>query len=283
MSSKTAGALGMLCLAAMLNGCVNFAPPHTRPPLPVPVTDDRQGQMTAGLSWRLVYAEPRLAQLIDLALDNNRDLRVATLNMERARAQYQIQQASSEPGVNLDLNASRGKDGGNQFSANLGLASYELDVFSRVRNLNETALQDFLMRDESRLSVRISLIAETASAWLALAAGLQRQALAARTLENRQHSLALATTRAQLGATGELPLAQAQSALLAARAELLAQDAQLAQARHALDLIVGHTVPEALLPLADGEADLEVLPGLPAGMGSQALLGRPDEIGRAHV
>jgi multidrug efflux system outer membrane protein len=275
----------LLAVAAVLAGCVNLAPDYQRPPLAVPAEGRAAAQDVSEMSWRTVYADERLRRLIDLALAHNRDLRVAALNIERARAQYQVQRAQRLPSVALGAGASRSKDVGNQFSSGLGLAAFELDFFGRVRNLNEAGLQVVLQTDESLRSAQISLVAETANAWLTLASDLERLRLAERTLESHRHGHELTQTRRRLGAIGGLALAQAQTALESARADLASYASQIAQDRNALTLLVGVAVPEELLPRvdADGVPELAVLPAPPIGVPSSALQRRPDVLAAEHV
>jgi len=278
-------ASSMLLATAMLAGCVNLAPDYQRPPLAVPAEDRTPAQDISEMSWRTVYVDERLRRLIDLALANNRDLRVAALNIERARAQFQVQRAESLPSVVLGAGAIRSKDVGNQFSSSLGLAAFELDFFGRVRNLNEASLQVFLQTDESRRSAQISLVAETANAWLVLAADLERQRLAERSLESHRRSYELTQTRRRLGAISGLALAQAQTALENARADLASYAAQIAQDRNALTLLVGAAIPERLLPSVNtyGVPELPVLPAPPTGVPSSVLQRRPDVLAAEHV
>ncbi|HEX2012913.1 MAG TPA: efflux transporter outer membrane subunit [Roseateles sp.] len=279
--------IAMALLAAMA-GCANLAPGYQRPPPAVPAAPnasaDAPARALAELPWREFITDARLRRLVELALAHNRDLRVAALNVERARAQYQVQEAAALPNVSLGASASRSKDSGKQFSASLGLAAFELDFFGRIKNLNESALQGFLASDESRRSAQISLVAETANAWLTLAADLERQRLAERTLASRQQSLALTQRRYELGAIGGLPLAQAQTALDSARVELASTQAQIAQDRNALELLLGTAVPAELLPRAEQGpgTDVALLPALPAGVPSSVLQQRPDVLAAEH-
>jgi multidrug efflux system outer membrane protein len=270
--------------ALLLAGCANLAPTYQRPAPAVPADVPQAvvpAQELAELPWREFISDARLRQVLELALANNRDLRVAALSVERARAQYQVQQADGAPQVNLGAGASRAKDSGSQFSASLGLAAYELDFFGRVKNLNEAALQGFLQSEAARRSVQISLLAETANAWLTLASDLERQRLAARTLENRERSLALTQRRYELGAVGGLPLAQAQTALDSARVELASYEAQIAQDRHALELLLGAALPADLQPQGLGE--VAELAAAPAGVPSSVLQNRPDVLAAEHA
>ena len=269
----------------LLVGCASMAPEYQRPPLAAPVEALPAAQDASELPWRTIYADARLRSLIELALANNRDLRVAALNVARARAQYQVQDAESLPSLVAGTSATRSKDVGNQFSVSLGLAAFELDFFGRVRSLKEAALQAFLQTDESRRSAQISLVAETANAWLTLAADLERQRLAERTLESRRHTYELTQTRRRLGAISGLALAQARTALESARADLASFASQIAQDLNALALLVGAPVPEELVPRADtpGVQELAVLPAPPAGVPSSVLRRRPDVLAAEHA
>lgn len=270
-----------LCLA----GCADLAPGYERPQPTVPVEGQPAERDASELSWRSIYLDERLRGVIELALANNQDLRAAALNVERARAQLQVQQAGSLPNVVLGAGVTRSKDVGNQFSTNLSLAAFELDFFGRVRNLNKAALQIVLQTDESRRSAQISLVAETANAWLTLATDLERQRLAQRTLESRQRSYELTWTRRSLGAISGLALSQAQTALESARADVASYASQIALDRNALTLLVGAPVSEELLPRSGGTGlqELLVLPALPSGVPSSVLQRRPDVLAAEHA
>ena len=160
-------------------------PAYERPVAPVPAslpqTQQSAGPVSAqavdSAAWADYFADERLRGVIALALDNNRDLRIAALNIERARAQYGIQRADLLPSIAVsggqsaqrvpgDLNMSGEPAISRQYSANLGFASYELDFFGRVRSLEEQALQVYLGTEEARRSAQVSLVAEVANAWL---------------------------------------------------------------------------------------------------------------------
>ncbi len=189
--------LTMLGAAALVAACGSLAPNYQQPAAPIPA-DWKPGAAApvAGapaatatppqeLAWRDFFLDPRLRTVVGLALENNRDLRVAALNIERARAQYGIQRANLFPSVNASGGASRSRTAadtaasgrsatGNQFSAGIGFASYEVDLFGRLNNLNDAALQTFFSTADTRRSVQISLVGDTATAWLTLAADLRR-------------------------------------------------------------------------------------------------------------
>ncbi|MGE8376158.1 MAG: TolC family protein, partial [Diaphorobacter nitroreducens] len=203
--------------------------------------------------------DARLRTVVEQALANNRDLRVAVLAIDKARAQYGVVQADRFPTVNAagagnrsrtadDLTAAGRSNTTSQYSATLGFSSYEIDFFGRVRNLNDTALQEFLRVAENRRSVQLSLVAEVIGAWLTLDADARRLQLARETLRTRQQALELTQRSHELGASSGLVLAQAQSAADTARVDAAAFVSQLARSRNALALLVGSPVPPALLP-----------------------------------
>jgi multidrug efflux system outer membrane protein len=279
-----------LAAALLASGC-SLMPAYERPASPVPeaypaAAAEAGSQAAADIGWRDFYADPRLRQVIELALANNRDLRVAVLNIESARAAYRIQRADLFPAISASGSgtaqrtpASLSQTGGasisHQYSAGIGFASYELDLFGRVRSQNEQALQSYFATEAASRSAQISLVAEVANAWLTLAADRERLTLAEETLKSRGESLALTQRRFELGAASQLSLSQAQSTVDSARADAAAYRAQVAKDRNALTLLAGAPVPDTLLPeqLSDS---LNALPGLPAGVPSQLLERRPD-------
>lgn len=220
--------------------------------------------------------------MVELALANNRDLRVAALNVQRARAQFQVQDAQTLPGVNLSAAATRAKAGDN-VSVGLSLSAFELDLFGRVRNLSEAALQNWLATEAGQQSTHISLVAETANAWLSLAADLARQQLAQQTLDSRRASLALDDRRHALGAITGLALAQSQSQLESARLDVATYATQIEQDRHALELLLGTALPPELAPEATQNlSETSRLLELPSGVPSELLQRRPDVLQAEH-
>lgn len=301
--------------SAVLAGCVNLAPAHEKPAAPVPQALPSAGVETAtplDVAWRDFFVEPRLQGVIELALANNRDLRVAALNIERARAQYGIARAGLFPTVEAGAGGSRSRTPGGlstsgearyatQYSADLGLTSYELDLFGRVRNLSESALQSYFQTEETRHSTQISLIASVATAWLQLAADEQRLQLARSTLDSQRKSFELIQRSHALGSQSGLALAQSQSTVDAARADAAAFDSQVEQDRNALALLVGATPPAELLPVVvaptpsapsaastAATAPAEPAPAAqllvpPAGLSSEVLQQRPDVRAAEHA
>ncbi len=284
-----------LTAALLLAGCVNLAPTYERPAAPVPALYPEakaDGNALADIAWQDFFGDARLGGLIELALGNNRDLRVAVLNIEQARAQYRIQDAQTLPGVNASSSGTAARTPASlsgigsaltshQYSAALGISAYELDLFGRVRNLSEQALQQFLATEQARRSTQISLVAEVASAYLSWAADLERLTLARDTLRSQSESYALTKRRFELGSASALALRQLQTSVDSARVDVARYTGQVAQDRNALALLLGTPVPDALAPQALGD-HLNALPELPAGLPSDLLLRRPDLLQSEH-
>ena len=291
--------------SAVLAGCVNLAPAYTAPASPVPQALPSSGVKAPtplDVGWRSFFVEPKLQGTIELALANNRDLRVAALNIERARAQYGIARAGLFPTVDAGAGGSRSRTPGSlsnsgepriasQYSADLGLTNYEIDLFGRVRNLSEAALQSYFQTEATQRSTQISLVAAVATAWLQLAADEQRLQLARNTLDSQRKSFDLIERSHRLGAQSGLALAQAQSTVDAARADAAAFGSQVEQARNALTLLVGATPPAELLPVVptSSAADTAEPPAAaqllvpPPGLPSSVLQQRPDVLAAEHA
>ncbi len=278
----------------LLAGCGVMEPtlPEAEPGIPVdwPLPPTSTGsahpvvhevtQDVAEIGWREFFSDPELEQLIELALENNRDLRVAVLNVERARALYRIQRADRLP--SLDATATMTRTGSNNafvqgqtYRAELGVAAYELDLFGRVRNLTEAQLRTYLAQEEAARSAQLSLVAEVANAWLTLQADRELQRIAEAALANRGEELALTEKRFELGAASRLEENQARIELETARADLWQFTGQVAQDHNALRLLTGTPLQKELL---SGPVDMQVsgLDPLPPAMPSAVLLRRPD-------
>jgi multidrug efflux system outer membrane protein len=287
--------LAPLTLAALLAGC-SLMPAYERPQAPVAGTfagalpGSPDAMPVADLGWRDVFSDPSLQRVIEMGLANNRDLRVAVLNIEKARAQYRVQDAARLPTVNAGASGNAGRTPAglsstgeaqttHQYSASLGFSAYEIDFFGRVRSLNEQALQEFLATTEARRSAQISLVAEIATSYLTLAADQDRLELARDTLQNQQEAYRLNQRSFSLGMASALTLSQAQTSVDAARVDIERYTAQVAQARNALVFLVGAEVPEELLPqlLPDASAaGSSLLATVPPGLPSELLQRRPD-------
>jgi outer membrane protein, multidrug efflux system len=287
--------ISALTAALLLAGCVNLAPNYERPAAPVPDSypeTKADGAASADIAWQDFFADAKLRSLIELALANNRDLRVAVLNIEQSRAQYRIQDASTLPGVNASgsgtaartpasLSGTGAAVTSHEYSATLGVSAYELDLFGRVRNLSTQALEQYLATEQARRSTQISLVAEVASAYLTWAADLERLALARNTLLSQSESYALTKRSFELGNASALTLRQMQTSVDSARVDVASYTGQVAKDRNALALLLGAPVPDALAPQALGD-QLNALPELPAGLPSDLLLRRPDLLESEH-
>jgi len=258
-----------LAASAALAGCMNLAPGYNRPAAPVPgawpggpaykeIAGAPGGGTAADVPWREFFLDERLRQLIALALENNRDLRVAVLTIERSRAQFQIQDSNRYPKVDAIAAANlqrvpadfSGADEAvtlHQYTVGLGMASWELDFFGRVRNLSDQALEQYLATGHARRSVQIALVSQVAAAWLSLAADRERLQVSNETLSGLESSYELIRKRFDAGVSSALDLYQAQSLREAARAETFRFTALVAQDENALNLAVGSPVPAELL------------------------------------
>ncbi len=274
--------LSALTLAvAALSGC-SFIPTLERPAAPVPASFPGQtANASAGAAlpaWDTVVADPRLRELIALALQNNRDLRVAALNMEQVRAAYQIRRADQFPTLNLAATGNRQPTSGGgtstSYTAGLAMASWELDFFGRVAALKDAALAQYLASEEARRTAQTSLVAAVANGWLALQADEELLALTQKTLATREDSLRLTKLRFDSGVASALDLRQAESLAAAARGALAQLQRSRAQGLNALTLLVGQTPPAALLPTAG--ASSAALQAVPEGLPSDLLARRAD-------
>ncbi len=286
------------CLAVIITlislaGC-SLAPTYTRPAPPVPsewptgpaykAAVERIDEV-ADIGWREFYADERLQKVMELALANNRDLRVAASNIERAQALYRVQRAQLFPVVDVSAGRSEQRVPAGisqtgetmtvrQYYIDLGTTAWELDFFGRIRSLKESALERYLATEQALLSARISLLAEVANVYLTYAADRENLKLARSTLEAREAAYKLIERRFDVGAASALDLRQAQTALETARVDVARYTGQVALDENALRLLVGSTVPAELLP---GELDKIALPrDISPGLSSEVLLRRPD-------
>lgn len=279
-----------------LSGCASMAPEYTRPKGPVPSewpgdtaykysVATSADKAVADIKWQEFFINEQLQKLIALALDNNRDLRIATLNIERSQALYRIQRADLFPtvtaaasGLDERIPASLSTTGQvmttHQYSVGLGFSAYELDFFGRVRSLKDQALEQFFATEEARRSIKISLVAEVAGNYLTLAADRERLKIAQDTFESQQASYSLIKRRFEAGASSELDLRQAQTSVDSARVDIARFTSQVAQDENALALVIGSPVSPDLLP--SGLSAITVLKELSAGLPSDVLQRRPD-------
>ncbi|MFY8194489.1 MAG: efflux transporter outer membrane subunit [Novosphingobium sp.] len=279
--------------ALALSAC-NFAPKYVQPTAPVPQSLPQGGAYAAlpsgettadALGWRDFFTDARLQQVIERALAGNRNLRATLANVERARALYRVNRAALFPIVNASatLSAVQGTQGRvtDNFLVQAGSSAYEIDLWGRLRNQSESALQSYLATDEGRKSTQIALIAEAASAWLSYAATSDALRIAEETLATRRQTLTVNQRREANGIGTKLDVATATAALNTAEANVADLRTNLAQSRNALDLIVGSTVADDLLPATLGQGD-QLRDALPIGLSSQVLLRRPDVLAAEH-
>ena len=284
--------LSMVLLVCGVSGC-SMIPKYERPAVPVaadwPVrhgaTVSTDSTAAADIEWQSFFSDPSLKQLIEASLSNNRDLRIAVLKIEQARAQFQIRRADQFPTVNAALTGSRQPNpNGNGsisslYSAGLAVTAYELDFFGRVASLKEAALAQYLATEEGRKTVQLSLIANVANLYLSLRADDELLLITQQTLNTREESLGLAKLRFDNGVTSELDYRQAESLTEAARVSAAQLVRQRALDENALTLLVGQAVaPETIkaLPAGKGLADLPIMRDVPAGLPSDLLARRPD-------
>ena len=275
-------------IVTLLGGC-SLAPTYTRPEAPVPAewpgAPASAQQAAADVPWREFFVDERLRQVIDLALANNRDLRVAALNVQRTQALYRIQRAELLPTVDARGTFSKERVPGilsqsgqpatvELYNVNLGISSWELDLFGRIRNLQDAALEQYLATEQARVSAQMALVAAVANTYLTLAADRENLKLAQSTLETQQETYEMIRRRAEAGASSDLDLRQAQTRVDAARVDIARYTSQVALDENALTLLVGSPVTPDLLPeaLNDVAAPRDFTPGLP----SEVLQRRPD-------
>ncbi len=291
MKLTTTALCCVLATCVCLTGCT-MAPTYDRPKAPIPdawpggaVSPQQAGkppdQEAADLPWQSFFVDPQMQGLIRLALENNRDLRIAALNIERSQAQYQIKRADLAPKIDAVGIVNNQAANNQKYTAALGVSAYELDLFGRVQSLKDQALAQYLATEQARRTVQISLVAEVASTALNLASDRERQRLAQDTLKTQQSSLALIQRRFEVGASSELDLRQAQTQVESARVEVSRAASLTAQDENNLNLVVGGKVPANLLPQTVTDnliAAQDIGPGLP----STVLLRRPDILQAEH-
>ena len=272
--------------ALLLSGCMSFIPAYERPAAPVAAAYPAEllpagsgAAAAADLEWQRFFIDARLKRLIDVALANNRDLRVAVLNLEQYRAQYQIRRADELPSLGAGVAAQRLANGSGglagSYAVGLQVSSYELDLFGRVRSLSQVALAQYLATAETRKAVQISLIASVAGAHINLLADDELLRVTRDALQTREESLRLTKLKFDNGAASELDYRQAEQLLEGARATLAQTQRQRLLDANALVQLIGQPLP-ADLPAAATLASAQVEGDLPAGLPSELLTRRPD-------
>ncbi len=284
-----------------LGGC-SMAPKYTRPESPIP-TEWPEGSAyrnnefsqdiptAADLTWQEFFTDPKLQQIIEMALNNNRDLRLAILNVERARSLYGVQRAELFPSVNAMGAGSKQRNSADltypgeprttkQFNVDLGITSWEIDFFGHLRSLEEQALQEYLATEEAQRSTQISLVSEIVRVYLTLAADQENLNLAQSTLETQQDTYTLIRRRYEAKQANELDLRRAQTQVDTARGDVARYTQLVARDQNALNLLAGSPVQEDILPLnlASVNPPTDISPSL----SSEVLLQRPDIMAMEH-
>lgn len=287
---------------AFLFGSCTMAPEYDRPPAPVPenwpqgparqpLPDTAETNNVQGLSRQRFFTDKRLQDIIALALENNRDLRIAALNVERTKALYGIQRAELYPVVSAvgaggterlssDLIGAGDPRDVEQYSVGLGVTAWEVDFFGRIRSLKDQALEEYLATDEARRSAKIALVSEVARVYLTLGADLETLELARATLVTQQAAYDLTKRQYDVGVAMELDLRRAQIPVDAARGDVARFTQLSTQDQNALNLLAGSTVPQELLPttLEGIRSPKKIF----SGLSSEVLLNRPDILAAEH-
>jgi multidrug efflux system outer membrane protein len=299
---RAATVTSVFLAGGILAGCT-LAPAYHRPDLPVPITyptesvaSVRSETPASDIGWREFFGDERLQTLIAMALANNRDLRVALLNVENARAQYRIQRSELLPAITASGNEDASHSPAalttpgfpsttHEFSASIGVSAYEIDLFGRLRSLNAQAFETYLSTEEARRSTQLTLVAEVAADYLNLAADQELLQLARETFRSQNESYQLAVREAALGFASDLAVRQAQTPVETARYDEARYSSSVAQDRNALQLLVGAPLPDALLApiLTDALKAIALDGSLPAGLPSDLLQRRPDVIEAEHT
>jgi multidrug efflux system outer membrane protein len=285
--------------AALLLSSCSLAPKYERPASPVAPTFGETAAApnatapAAELGWREFFTDPHLQRLIALALENNRDLRVAALYVDQVRALYDIQKTALIPTLDAtasglrqlqpaDISSTGAPRISSSYRVGLAVTAYEIDLFGRVASLRDRVLEQYLATDEARRSVQISLVAAVATQYLTLLSLDEQLTLAHQTHDAIKSSYDITRTSYDVGSASELDLSTAQAQLQIARANLAIYKRQRTQAENALNVLLGHAVP-ADAP-ADGTlAAQKILADLPAGLPSDLLQRRPDILAAEHT
>ena len=289
-----------LAIAAFVLGGCSLIPEYQQPETPVAgqypqgpayTPAEAASQAAAEQGWKQFFHDPALQQLIQVALENNRDLRVAALNIDAYAAQYRISRADLFPAVSANGSGSRqrlpadasqtGESSiSSSYSATLGVSAYELDLFGRVRSLNEQALQTYFASEEARRSTQISLVANVANAYLTWQADKELLKVTQDTLATFEESYRLTARSNEVGVASALDLSQSRTSVENAKVQLAKYTRQVAQDENGLTLLLGTGVPSNLTaarPLAN-----DLLSEVPAGLPSDLLQRRPDILAAEH-
>lgn len=279
-----------ITIGLLLAGC-SMAPDYQRPEVPQGASWQVTSDAKTNLGWQQQFSDPTLQSLIRTALENNRDLRLAALNVQSYEAQYRIQRAAQLPTLAVGASSSRQQTSGDlngtgaeqissQHSAEVGITTYELDLFGRVQSLKDQALETYLAQIETQRSTQISLVSSVASAYLTLVADQELLTLSQSTLDTERESYQLTEKKFELGAASDMELAQSRTTLESARVSTAQYQRQVLQDRNALTLLLGTNLPDSL-NLPASLATVQFAP-IPVGAPSSLLQQRPDILAAEH-
>jgi multidrug efflux system outer membrane protein len=288
----------LILIFTLLAGCT-LAPIYTRPAAPVTSVwpsgsaylSETAGKDVANLKWQEFIQDEKLRNVIQLALANSRDLRIAALNVERAQALYGIQRAELYPALSVvgsgikervpaDLSSNGSAITSERYSVDLGIVSWEIDFFGRIRSLEDRALEEFFSSDQAYRSTQILLVSAVSNAWLNLAADRESLKLVESTFATQEYVYKLIKKRYDVGVASELDLRRAQTQMDAAKGDIARYIQITAQDENALRLLVGSEIPQELLPA--GLTGVKVPANVSPGLSSEVLLRRPDVLAAEH-
>ncbi len=295
----TVRTLALAISAALLAGCA-LEPVYMRPAPPVPVslpTGPAYGALTdvPVADWRQVFPDPKLRAVIEQALANSRDLRVAIAQILASRAEYHVQRAALLPTIDASVGASTGRDytglpasfgseyaNSTTYSTSVGTTAYELDLFGHIRSLTKAALQTYLATEEARRSTQISLVAEVATDYLTFASDTSLLGVSKNTVTSAEDNFDLARRRLAGGVASQLDVSSAQTIVEQAKDDVARYTTLVAQDKNALDLVVGAPVDPENLPSGVDDAAFR-LGAVPGALDSRILLQRPDVLEAEHT
>ncbi|MFV5191237.1 AdeC/AdeK/OprM family multidrug efflux complex outer membrane factor [Acinetobacter courvalinii] len=286
MSKATVLSRGLLVstLSIALTACMNLQAPQPviQSNIPQNFSQTITGNSIANLGYQQFFSDPRLLQVIEISLNHNRDLRTATLNIQRAQQQYQISKNDQLPTIGANASAVRQvnptvnpNNPYSTFQVGLGMTAYELDFWGRVKSLKDVALNNYFATQSAREATQISLVSQVSQAWLDYAFAQANLNLAEQTLKAQLDSFNLNKKRFDVGIDSEVPLRQAQISVETARNDVATYKTQVAQAQNLLDLLAGQTLPQNLLPNQAVKA-ISAERSFATGLSSDLLNNRPD-------
>lgn len=285
--------MSIVLSSLLFSGCVSLAPDYERPNSPVPSTwkidVKEKSQNAQALTWEAFIRDERLQSVIRQSLEQSRDLRKAIANIEAARATYRVQRSTELPTIDASASGSKARAVTNNgtaitqsSSATVGISNYELDFFSKARNLSEAEFETYKGVKEAERLVRLTLIAETTTAWLTYASDQTSLTLSKQTEQSAKRSLDLIQKRVEFGIDSNVSLYSAGSIYQQAKVDVASYTSKVAQDLAALELLVGGVIDEKLLPTELGNASQLWLGDVPIGLSSDVLLNRPDVLEAEH-